>query len=131
MWTNPQETADLFAFTKEILNGKLHFFVQWLMHCSLKIPKIYKRNAIARDRNRAGNISVLTDKIPKIRKKFWMLTLYKKWSFPVRFSLVNVTSFLRIWLHLLKKSLMENFIFYAVRPNIWNAIPIISFLRRY
>ena len=25
MWSNPQETADLIAFTKEILNGKLHF----------------------------------------------------------------------------------------------------------
>ena len=23
------ETADLVAFTKEILNGKLHFFVSW------------------------------------------------------------------------------------------------------
>ena len=25
MWPNPQETADLVTFTKEILNGKLHF----------------------------------------------------------------------------------------------------------
>ena len=25
MWPNPQETADLFTFTEEILNGKLHF----------------------------------------------------------------------------------------------------------
>ena len=25
MWPNPQETADLVAFTEEILNGKLHF----------------------------------------------------------------------------------------------------------
>ena len=24
MWPNPQETADLFTFTEEILNGKLH-----------------------------------------------------------------------------------------------------------
>ena len=28
MWPNPQETADLVAFTKGILNEKLHFFVQ-------------------------------------------------------------------------------------------------------
>ena len=28
MWPNPQETADLVTFTEEILNGKLHFFVQ-------------------------------------------------------------------------------------------------------
>ena len=25
MWPNPQETADLVTFTKEILNGKIHF----------------------------------------------------------------------------------------------------------
>ena len=25
MWSNPSETADLVTFTKEILNGKLHF----------------------------------------------------------------------------------------------------------
>ena len=25
---NPQETADLVPFTEEIINGKLHFFVQ-------------------------------------------------------------------------------------------------------
>ena len=25
MWTNPQFPADLVTFTKEILNGKLHF----------------------------------------------------------------------------------------------------------
>ena len=28
MWSNPLETADLVTFTEEILNGKLHFFVQ-------------------------------------------------------------------------------------------------------
>ena len=35
----------------------------------------------------------------------------KKWSFPLRISSVNFFSFLRIWSHLLKKPLMENFIF--------------------
>ena len=25
MWPDPQKTADLVTFTKEILNGKLHF----------------------------------------------------------------------------------------------------------
>ena len=28
MWPNPQFSADLVTFTEEILNGKLHFFVQ-------------------------------------------------------------------------------------------------------
>ena len=31
MWPNPQETADLVAFTEEILNENLHFFAQWLL----------------------------------------------------------------------------------------------------
>ena len=31
----------------------------------------------------------------------------------------QIRSFLRIWLHLLKKSLMENFIFYVVNCCIW------------
>ena len=45
------------------------------------------------------------------------ITLYKKWSFPLRISSVNVTKsaisfgFLWIWWHLLKKYLLENFIF--------------------
>ena len=30
MWPNPQFPADLVTFTEEILNGKLHFFVQCL-----------------------------------------------------------------------------------------------------
>ena len=35
MWPNPQETADLVTFTKEILIGKLYFFVQCQCHsCS-------------------------------------------------------------------------------------------------
>ena len=41
------------------------------------------------------------------------VTLHKKWSFPLRISSVNVTNprKLRIWSHLLKKSVIENFIF--------------------
>ena len=41
-----------------------------------------------------------------------MVTLHKKWNFSFRISLVNVT--LRIWPHLLKRILMENFIFCAL-----------------
>ena len=45
------------------------------------------------------------------------VSLHKKWSFALRISLVNVTKSsvsLRIWLHYLKKSIMESFIFCAV-----------------
>ena len=60
-----------------------------------------------------------------------VLALHKKWSFPLRISSVNVTKSaetadlvtftkLRIWSHLLKKSLIENFIFCAVIcSSIW------------
>ena len=34
MWPNPQQTADLDKFYEEILNGKLHFFVQ----CKRQFP---------------------------------------------------------------------------------------------
>ena len=46
----------------------------------------------------------------------WM-ALHKKWIFPLRISSVNMTRsavLQRIWSHLLKKSLMKNFIFCAV-----------------
>ena len=45
---------------------------------------------------------------------FWIrFSEHKKWSFPLQIS-SDFFSFLRIWSHLLKKSLMENFIFCAV-----------------
>ena len=47
---------------------------------------------------------------------FWardFFTMHKKWSFPLWISTVN----LRIWSYLLKKSLMENFIFCVVSHN--------------
>ena len=37
MWSHPLQTADLVTFTKEILNGKLHFFVQWVKF-EVKLP---------------------------------------------------------------------------------------------
>ena len=37
MWPNPQFLADLVTFTEEILNGKLHFFVQFLSNAFLVI----------------------------------------------------------------------------------------------
>ena len=37
MWPNPQETADLVTFTREIINGKLHFL------CSENVYQIPKQ----------------------------------------------------------------------------------------
>ena len=36
MWPNLQETADLVTFTEEILNGKLHFFVQCISRATFQ-----------------------------------------------------------------------------------------------
>ena len=46
---------------------------------------------------------------------------HKKWSFPLRFFSVNVTK-LWIWSHLLKKSVMENFIFVQWRGNSYRIL---------
>ena len=51
-----------------------------------------------------------------ISEKIVRQTPHKKWNFPLKTSSVNVTKSavscgLRIWSHLLKKSLIENFIF--------------------
>ena len=51
------------------------------------------------------------------RKVLAGLRCTKKWSFSLRISAVNVTK-LRIWSHLLKKPVMENFIFCAVICSI-------------
>ena len=32
IWPNPQESAGLVTFTKEILNGNLYFFVEFNIH---------------------------------------------------------------------------------------------------
>ena len=37
MRPNPQKTADLVTYTKEILNGKLHFCVVFLLILALKL----------------------------------------------------------------------------------------------
>ena len=48
-------------------------------------------------------------------------TLHEKWSFPVRICSVNMK--LRIWSHLLKKSVMKNFIFCVVAGTPSSSTP--------
>ena len=50
--------------------------------------------------------------------------LHKKWSFPLRISSVNFFRKLRIWSHLLKKSLTENFIFCAMYSAMFYAVSL-------
>ena len=47
----------------------------------------------------------------------WEASLHKKWSFPWRIFSVNVTRSAGNWSHLLKKSVMENFIFLSSAYN--------------
>ena len=46
MWPNPQETTDLVKFTEEILNGKLHFFVQWNNKFRLRLTLTVERQIL-------------------------------------------------------------------------------------
>ena len=48
MWPDPQFTADLVTFTREILNGKVHFFVQC---CSTKIRSTVTRGVFGTPTN--------------------------------------------------------------------------------
>ena len=82
----------------------------YLIYWTRNITKI-KRGGHEQKNSVLSNTVLLIVK-KKLRVKLILLimktliTLHKKWSFPLR----N----LRIWSHLLKKSLMENFIFCAV-----------------
>ena len=53
MWPNSQETADLASFTPEILNGKLHFFVQCLgnLRCHNGLLLLIYYHIISRNQN--------------------------------------------------------------------------------
>ena len=42
MWPDPQIPADLVTFTEEILNRKLHFFVQCKMALLTELERFYE-----------------------------------------------------------------------------------------
>ena len=47
MWPNSQFPADLMTFTKEILNGKLYFFVKYLENsCSEKLQEMQSQKPV-------------------------------------------------------------------------------------
>ena len=47
MWTYLDKTADLLTFIKQILNGKLHFCVFWILLILLLSPSGFSLNLIA------------------------------------------------------------------------------------
>ena len=82
-----QKTADMVTFTEEILHGKLHFL------CSDKKQQVLNKNVHGPK--------------PAQKIKFSMKDFFSKCD--------QICRKLRIWSHLLKKSLMEKFIFCAVK----------------
>ena len=81
-WATPQLTY---------FNKNVSRFAAWTLITHLK--RISNHDSLLR-----SNVSDELNR--KMRDSFFRCTLHKKWNFP-----------LRIWSHLLKKSLMENFIF--------------------
>ena len=57
MQTNPQETADLFTFTKEILHERLLSFAQYLLPYPVYIRYFMKRAGFKDYSSRAGSES--------------------------------------------------------------------------
>ena len=58
-----------------------------------------------------------------LKEEILKVSLHKKWGYPLKdfFSKCDqIRSFLGIWSHLLKKSLMENFIFCGVYVDFGN-----------
>ena len=86
MWPNPQETADLVTFTEEILNRKL--LLRSVVFYDI-LDYIFKESNFDTGQKMKFPIKDFFSKCDQIR------------------------SFLRIWSHLLKKSRMENFIFFV------------------
>ena len=68
MWPNPQETADLVTFTKEIFNRKLQFLCSGIRKndSSEKTFKILQK----RKRKFSGNIFIEHVKIKSTKNKF-------------------------------------------------------------
>ena len=101
------------TFSKTTLSGRKKPLKKCLTPCTVSWTFCYYWWLVCIDERLktiflTRNISVIT-----------FQTLHKKWSFPLRISSVNMTkSAVRICSHLLKKSIMEKFIFCAVREFV-------------
>ena len=103
MWSNPQETGNLVTFTEEIYNGILPF----LCSASSLATKDYQKLFL----NTFGRL-LLTNRV--ISYKTPIPKNIQSSALSLLLPVDNIAcSFLRICSHLLKKSLMENFIFCA------------------
>ena len=83
MRTNPQETADLFTFTKEILNGKLHFLCSGMDETAplKKSPYMKKLMAQADPSKEASTVKKMNDRLLLLSSNK-MMHYFKKWTTP-------------------------------------------------
>ena len=134
MWPNPQFPADLVTITVEILNGKLHLLCsdiiipdikhlrclmsQFIIFGCLWLDLIFTIfSIIFLQKGSILNFQYFRDS-GVISKKYVIKSTAQKMKFSMKdlFSKCDqIRRKLRIWSHLLKKSLMEKFIFCAVK----------------
>ena len=92
---------------KKSINGIIFWWKIWSFRTKVLIDSLGETMSVKKNRLKTLNI-----------KSWNPNTSQKKWSFSIKdfFSKCDQSrSFLRIWSHLLKKSLIENFIFCTVR----------------
>ena len=127
MWSNPQFPMDLTTFTEEILNGKLHFLCSERIsftYCTLIVllcwllSSLFKIIPWSIKWKRLFHLWSQSFNIPKLSGFCGFGHIYHLHllHLPLRISSLNVTKIYQ--LHLLKNSLMENFIFCAVKLRV-------------
>ena len=113
MWPNRQFLAGLVTFIKEIFNGKLYFSCNALPQFYSNSKSFFNRQMnVSHPRNfltLSWRMSLLYRNHTAQKMKFSIKDFFSKCD--------QILSFLRMWSHLLKKSLMESFNFCAVPPH--------------
>ena len=115
---NPQFPEDLVTFTEEILNGKLHFLCSDISYIRCHMSYIIGIKNIKILLQKSYIIACINE-MKDVFKGAAITAQKMKFSIKDFFSTCDqIRSFLRIWPHLLKKSLMQNFIFCIVLRSI-------------
>ena len=113
MWPNRQFLAGLVTFIEEIFNGKLHFLCNALPQFYSNSKSFFNRQMnVPHPRNfltLSWRRSLLYRNHTAQKMKFSIKDFFSKCD--------QILSFLRMWSHLLKKSLMETSIFVQCHPT--------------
>ena len=138
MWPDPQETADLITSAKEILNGKLHFFVQCMF-----LIKLIKRNVVLLTNSDATEISPVILKFVVSTKISYLTDLTLTWfNLPIITSgfvcLMPCVSLSYVWLlirqcyHMMFLIFFYHFHHFFIIPSflvIWNLFSVAVTIR--